>query len=222
VRLDDIDPGWAAALSPVAENLEGMREFLEREDAAGRDDLPAPENVLRAFERPFDAVRVLIVGQDPYPTPGHPIGLAFAVERHVRPLPRSLANIYRELHDDLGIDPPPNGDLSPWSEQGVLLLNRVLTVRPGQAGSHRGLGWEQITTAAVGALAARGGPLVAVLWGNQAQTLAPLLAGIAVLESAHPSPLSAARGFFGSTPFSRVNESLSSQGAAPIEWRITG
>lgn len=220
VRLEDVDRGWAAALGPVAENIEAMREFLEREDAAGRGYLPANENVLRAFERQFDAVRVLIVGQDPYPTPGHSIGLAFAVERHVRPLPRSLANIHRELRDDLGIDSPAHGDLSAWSEQGVLLLNRVLTVRPGQPGSHRGRGWEEVTAAAVRALVARGGPLVVVLWGSHAKTLLPLLEGVAVLESAHPSPLSASRGFFGSRPFSRANESLVAQGAAPIDWQI--
>lgn len=220
VRLEDIDQGWATALGPVAENIAAMGEFLDREDASGRGYLPTNENVLRAFERQFDAVRVLIVGQDPYPTPGHSIGLAFAVERHVRPLPRSLANILRELRDDLGIDSPAHGDLSAWSEQGVLLLNRVLTVRPGQPGSHRGRGWEEVTAAAVRALVARGGPLVTVLWGNHAKTLLPLLEGVAVLESAHPSPLSASRGFFGSRPFSRANELLVAQGAPPIDWQI--
>ena len=163
---------------------------------------------------------VLIVGQDPYPTPGHPIGLSFAVERSVRPLPRSLTNIYRELHDDLGVVPVEHGDLSAWQSQGVLLLNRVLTVRAGASGSHRGRGWEEVTEHAVRSLVERGGPLVAVLWGRQAQSLAPVLDGIPIVATAHPSPLSAHAGFFGSRPFSRVNELLDSQGSPGIDWRL--
>ena len=184
--------------------------------------LPAPEHILRAFRQPFADVRVLVLGQDPYPTPGHPIGLSFAVDRHVRPLPRSLANIHRELHDDLGIAPPAHGDLSAWTDQGVLLLNRALSVRAGAPGSHRGLGWEQITEAAVRALCARGTPLVGLLWGADARRMAPLLtaAGAGVVESPHPSPLSAHRGFFGSRPFSRVNRLLEAAGAAPVDWRL--
>lgn len=215
-----IDPGWAQALAPVAGDIAAMGERLRGEVAAGRHYLPAGDRVLRAFARPLSAVRVLVVGQDPYPTPGHPIGLSFAVDRHVRPLPRSLVNIYRELHDDLGIPPAAHGDLSAWSDQGVMLLNRVLTVRPGAPASHRGWGWEAVTEHAIRVLAARGGPLVAILWGSQAQSLKPLLGDVPYVASVHPSPLSASRGFFGSKPFSRVNALLEQQGGTPVDWRL--
>jgi uracil-DNA glycosylase len=215
-----VDPGWAAALDPVAARVAAMGEFLRAEVAAGRRYLPEGANVLRAFTSPFERVRVLIVGQDPYPTPGHPIGLSFAVERHVRPIPRSLANIYRELHDDLGIPPVPHGDLTGWADQGVLLLNRVLTVQAGLSGSHRGKGWEEITQAAIEALVARGTPLVAILWGRDAGSLRPMLGDTPIIASAHPSPLSASSGFFGSKPFSRANELLSAAGAHPVDWRL--
>lgn len=195
---------------------------MRAEQAAGREYLPAGANVLRAFQRPLADVRVLITGQDPYPTPGHPIGLSFAVDRDVRPLPRSLNNIYAERHSDLGIPPAEHGDLSAWSDQGVLLLNRVLTVCPGEAASHRGWGWEAVTELAIRALVARAQPLVAVLWGRDAASLKPLLGATPVIESAHPSPLSARRGFFGSRPFSRANALLQEQGAAPIDWRVDG
>ncbi|WP_166865316.1 uracil-DNA glycosylase [Salinibacterium sp. ZJ70] len=219
-RLFDaqLDPGWRDALAPVADDLERIGERLDAETRDGIAWLPARENVLRAFHAPLADVRVLIVGQDPYPTPGHAIGLSFAVDRHVRPLPRSLVNIYRELTDDLGITPPLHGDLSAWADQGVLLLNRTLTVRGGAPGSHRGLGWESVTSHAIRALAARDQPLVAVLWGRHAQELRPLLGDVPVVESAHPSPLSARNGFFGSRPFSRVNALLAEQGAAGIDW----
>jgi uracil-DNA glycosylase len=217
---DLVDRGWAAALGGVEDDIHRMGDFLRAETTAGRPYLPAGPDVLRAFRAPLADVRVLIVGQDPYPTPGHPIGLSFAVERHVRPVPRSLANIYRELADDLGIAPPAHGDLSSWSDAGVLLLNRVLTVRPGEPGSHRGKGWEAITEHAIRALVARGGPLVAILWGRDAASLAPLLGGVPVVASAHPSPLSARRGFFGSRPFSRANAMLEAQGAPGIDWSI--
>lgn len=215
-----VEEGWAAALAPVAPRIARLGELLRAEVAAGRPYLPAGADVLRAFTQPFDDVRVLIVGQDPYPTPGHPIGLSFAVDREVRPLPRSLQNIYRELHDDLGIPPAPHGDLSAWSRQGVLLLNRVLTVRAGSPGSHRGMGWEEVTEHAIRALVEREAPLVAILWGRDARTLKPLLDGIPVIESAHPSPLSARNGFFGSAPFSRANALLERAGAAPVDWRV--
>ena len=215
-----IDPGWADALQPVAAGIALMGDFLRAEVAAGRQYLPAGLNVLRAFQRPMDQVRVLLVGQDPYPTPGHPIGLSFAVDRHVRPLPRSLGNIYREMRDDVGIAPPAHGDLTAWSDQGVLLLNRVLTVAPGRPASHRGKGWEPITEAAIRALVERGGPLVAILWGKDAQTLTPILDGVPIIASAHPSPMSADRGFFGSRPFSRTNALLAEQGAAPVDWSL--
>ena len=215
-----IDPGWADALQPVAAGITQMGDFLRAEVAAGRQYLPAGPNVLRAFQRPMDQVKVLVVGQDPYPTPGHPIGLSFAVDRHVRPVPRSLGNIYREMRDDVGIAPPAHGDLTAWSDQGVLLLNRVLTVAPGQPASHRGKGWEPITDAAIRALVARGGPLVAILWGKDAQTVTPILDGVPIIASAHPSPMSADRGFFGSKPFSRTNALLAERGAAPVDWAL--
>lgn len=216
-----VAPDWAAALAPVEPQVHQMGDFLRAEIAAGRTYLPAGDRVLRAFSRPLADVRVLIVGQDPYPTPGHPVGLSFSVEPDVRPIPRSLQNIYTELRDDLGIEPADHGDLSAWFEQGVLLLNRVLTVRPGAAGSHRGKGWEPVTQCAIEALVARGGPLVAILWGRDAQSLTPMLGKIPIIASPHPSPLSARSGFFGSRPFSRANQVLTEQGAQPIDWRLT-
>ena len=215
-----LDPGWAAALAPVAGELRGIEGFLAAETRDGRAWLPAADDVMCAFREPFDDVRVLIVGQDPYPTPGHPIGLAFAVAPDVRPVPRSLVNVYRELDSDLGLATPENGDLTPWSRAGVLLLNRVLTVQAGSAGSHRRRGWESVTDQAIRALVARGRPLVAILWGKDAANLAPLLGATPVIESSHPSPLSARRGFFGSRPFSRANELLAGQGATPVDWAL--
>ncbi|MFS0852442.1 uracil-DNA glycosylase [Microbacterium sp. 179-I 3D4 NHS] len=217
-----MDPGWAAALAPVQGTITSLGERLREEQAAGRGYLPTGENVLRAFQRPLSEVRVLITGQDPYPTPGHPIGLSFAVDRHVRPLPRSLANIYKERESDLGISPAPHGDLTAWSDQGVLLLNRVLTVRPGAPASHRRWGWEEVTELAIRTLVARDQPLVAVLWGRDAAGLQPMLGDTPVVASAHPSPLSASRGFFGSRPFSRVNALLAELGAPPVDWRVEG
>lgn len=211
---------WARALTPTDEYLVQVGNFLRTELAAGETYLPAPQHILRAFERPMNDVRVVIVGQDPYPTPGHAIGLSFAVDANVRPLPRSLHNIYRELHDDLGIAPAPHGDLTRWTQQGVLLLNRALTVRPGTPASHRGKGWEAITECALRALATRGGPLVAILWGNDARQTRRFLGETPTIESAHPSPLSASRGFFGSRPFSRANALLTAAGATPIDWRV--
>jgi len=215
-----VDHGWAHALEPAAGQIAAMGDFLRAEVAAGRPYLPAGENVLRAFQAPFADVRVLIVGQDPYPTPGHAIGLAFAVDRHVRPIPRSLQNIYTELRSDLGIETPAHGDLSAWTRQGVMLLNRSLTVQAGIAGSHRGKGWEPVTEHAIRALVARGIPLVAILWGRDAGTLRPLLGATPVIASAHPSPLSAQNGFFGSRPFSRANELLTAAGAQPVDWAL--
>lgn len=214
-------PDWADAMAPVADDLARMGDFLRTELAAGRRYLPAGEHVLRAFAQPLSEVKVLITGQDPYPTPGHPVGLSFSVAPDVRPIPRSLTNIYAELETDLGIPPAESGDLTPWSRQGVMLLNRVLTVRPGQSGSHRGKGWEAITEQAIRALVARGGPLVAILWGRDARNLKPMLGATPVVESAHPSPLSAHSGFFGSRPFSRANALLEQQGAEPVDWRLT-
>jgi uracil-DNA glycosylase len=215
-----VAPDWAEALAPVDERIAAMGRFLREEIAGGRAYLPAGNHVLRAFQRPLADVRVLVVGQDPYPTPGHPIGLSFAVDAHVRPVPRSLANIYQELHTDLGLEAPRHGDLTTWADHGVMLLNRVLTVRPGEPASHRGRGWEEVTECAIHALARRGGPCAAILWGRDAQSLKPMLGRIPWVESAHPSPLSASRGFFGSRPFSRVNRLLQEQGGAPVDWAL--
>jgi uracil-DNA glycosylase len=215
-----VAPDWAAALAPVDGQIAAMGGFLREELAAGRPYLPTGERIFRAFERPLADVRVLLVGQDPYPTPGHPIGLSFAVDADVRPIPRSLANIYQELRSDLGIETPPHGDLTAWADQGVMLLNRSLTVRPGEPASHRGRGWEEVTACAIDALARRGGACVAVLWGRDAQGLKPALGPVPWVESAHPSPLSASRGFFGSRPFSRVNALLTDQGCPPVDWSL--
>jgi uracil-DNA glycosylase len=225
--LDElVAPDWAEALASVEGELRGVLGFLAAEVEAGHVVLPSPSNVLRAFRQPLADVKVLIVGQDPYPTPGHAVGLSFAVDGRTRPIPRSLANIYRELESDLGLPARIHGDLTRWAGQGVLLLNRVLSVRAGAAGSHRGKGWEQVTTAAITAVAHRrtgGGsaaPLVAVLWGKDAESVRPLLGATPVLASAHPSPLSASRGFFGSRPFSRANDLLRRQGAGEVDWTL--
>lgn len=197
-----------------------MGEFLRSEVAAGREYLPSGQHVLRAFQQSFTGVRVLIVGQDPYPTPGHAVGLSFAVAPDVRPLPKSLINIFKEYVDDLGHATPSTGDLTPWAGQGVLLLNRSLTVRPRQSNSHQGKGWEEVTEQAIRALAARDEPMVAILWGSKARGLKRLLGDVPCVESVHPSPLSAHNGFFGSRPFSRTNELLREQGAEPIDWQL--
>jgi len=215
-----VEAGWAEALEPVTDQVATLGDFLRAEIAAGRGYLPAGDRVLRAFTQPFADVRVLVVGQDPYPTPGHPVGLSFSVSPQTTPLPRSLQNILREYGDDLGHPLPSTGDLSPWAEHGVLLLNRVLTVQPGRPASHRGKGWEAVTDQAIRALVGRGAPLVAILWGRDAQSLRPLLDGVPVVASAHPSPMSADRGFFGSRPFSRANGHLVEQGAEPVDWRL--
>lgn len=214
-----MDPTWAAALAGQEPTIRALGDFLRDELAADRGYQPAGAAVLRAFRLPLPAVRVLIVGQDPYPTPGHAVGLSFAVPPELPQPPRSLVNIATELRADLGCPPPR--DLARWADEGVLLLNRVLTVRPGSPGSHRGRGWEQVTDAAVAALQARGGPLVAILWGRDAQSLTPRLAGVPIIASAHPSPLSANRGFFGSRPFSRANQALVEQGGQPVQWCAT-
>lgn len=216
-----VEAGWARALEPVAETITAMGEFLRAEIAAGRRYLPAGANVLRAFQQPFDDVRVLLVGQDPYPTPGHAVGLSFSVAPGTRPLPRSLQNIFREYTEDLGHPTPSSGDLTPWTEQGVLLLNRCLTVAPGEPASHRNKGWEEVTEQAIRALVARdAAPMVAILWGRDARNLAPLLEDVPTIESAHPSPMSADRGFFGSRPFSRANDLLEEIGGEPVDWKL--
>jgi len=216
-------PDWAEAMAPVEDRITALGQFLRDEVAAGRPYLPHGDHVFRAFHAPLADVRVLVVGQDPYPTPGHPIGLSFAVDRHVRPLPRSLVNIYRELRDDLGVEPAQHGDLTPWRDRGVMLLNRALTVRPGAPASHRGQGWEQVTAHAIAVLverAAAGQPVAAILWGKDAQGLEPHLGSVPFVASPHPSPLSASRGFFGSRPFSRVNALLVERGGQPVDWTL--
>ncbi|MFJ1865580.1 uracil-DNA glycosylase [Streptomyces sp. NPDC088097] len=215
-----VEPGWANALALVAGHIAACGDFLRAEVAAGRTYLPAGPNILRAFQQPFDEVRVLIVGQDPYPTPGMANGHSFSVAPDVRQVPGSLENIFREMHTDLGLPRPSNGDLTPWTRQGVLLLNRALTTAPRKPGSHRGKGWEEVTEQAIRALAARGKPMVSILWGRDARNARPLLGSLPAIESAHPSPMSADRGFFGSRPFSRTNEALASLGAQPVDWRL--
>lgn len=216
-----VAPDWAAALAPVESTIKQLGAFLRDELAAGRTYLPAGDSVLRAFREPLADVKVLIVGQDPYPTPGHPIGLCFSVAPDVRPVPASLKNIYAEMETDLGLSQPESGDLTAWTKQGVLLLNRVLTVQPGKPASHRGKGWEAVTEQAIRALVDRDAPLVALLWGRDAQTLKPMLGDTTIIASPHPSPLSASRGFFGSKPFSRANAALAAAGVAPVDWRLT-
>ncbi|MGP6174927.1 uracil-DNA glycosylase [Corynebacterium sp. A21] len=215
-----VHPSWVPALAPVAGQIHAMGDFLRAETAAGRGYLPGGPDVLRAFSYPFDEVKVLIIGQDPYPTPGHAMGLSFSTQPGVRPLPRSLGNIFKELSSDLDIPAPVDGDLTPWSRQGVALFNRVLSVQPANAGSHRRKGWEEITEAAIRALARREQPLVAILWGRDAQRTQQFLGDTPCVMSPHPSPLSASRGFFGSRPFSRANELLSAQGAVAVDWRL--
>ncbi|MEE1295741.1 MAG: uracil-DNA glycosylase [Bifidobacterium sp.] len=221
-----IDPGWARALEPVAGQVERLMAQVRDEQARGITVLPSYDRILRAFTIPFDSIHVLIMGQDPYPTPGNPVGLSFSVAPGVTPLPKSLVNIYRELQDDLHVPPPRTGDLTPWTRQGVMLLNRCLTVRAGQPGSHENRGWEAVTDQAIHALDERTDiqgrpvPLVAILWGRKAQQLARLLPHAAIIASPHPSPLSASRGFFGSKPFSRANEALERMGARPVDWSL--
>lgn len=218
---DLVHPSWIDVLDGQRENLADIGRFLREESQAGRPWAPSGQNILRAFLQPLPDIRVLIVGQDPYPTPGHAVGLSFSVAPDVRPLPRSLQNIYRELQSDLGVTPPANGDLTPWTTHGVMLLNRVLTVQLGNPGSHRGKGWEQFTQAAIEGLIDRvDEPLVAILWGKDAQSLEPMLADVPIIASAHPSPMSADRGFFGSRPFSRANDLLEELGSDPVDWSL--
>ena len=219
--LELIHPSWHQALAGQVDLVREIGLRLRAESAAGRRWFPAGDAILRAFQQPLDDVRVLIVGQDPYPTAGHAMGLAFSVQPTVRPLPRSLQNIVKELRSDIGVPEPTHGDLSAWAQQGVLLLNRVLTVQEGQPGSHRNLGWQAVTEAAIVGLVARDdSPLVAILWGRDAQALQPTLQDVPCIVSAHPSPMSADRGFFGSRPFSRANEALVDLGGDEVDWTL--
>ncbi len=217
--LETIHPSWHGVFDSVHPQMQGVEKYLRHEESAGRPWLPAPGDIFRACELPMADVKVLVLGQDPYPTPGLAMGLAFSVASHNMSLPASLRNVYRELESDLGCPAPASGDLSPWANQGVLLLNRVLTVRARTPKSHRDQGWEAITDAVISGLMARSDPpAVAILWGREAQTVVPLLSGATIIASAHPSPLSAHRGFFGSRPFSRANLALESVGHTPIDW----
>lgn len=211
---------WADFVRPNPAQFAALSQRVEAVYAAG-EVFPPRDCLFAALEAtPPEAVRCVILGQDPYPTPGHAHGLSFSVRPGV-PLPRSLRNIYQELSDDLGCPPPPDGSLLPWAQQGVLLLNSVLTVAAGQAGSHQKLGWQWLTDEIIQSLARLPQPIVFVLWGGWARSKAPLTASPhprLVLESAHPSPLSARRGFFGSRPFSAANEFLTRHGSAPIQW----
>lgn len=196
--------------------------FLEKELADGQVILPARDDIFTALaSTPYDSVRVLLVGQDPYPTPGHAHGLCFSVQPNVRPLPQSLRNVFRELHDDVGCRIPNNGYLEPWAKQGVLLLNTVLTVRAGQANSHQGHGWELFTDRIIELVAAKQTRVVFVLWGRQAQKKRALITQSqhAVVATAHPSPLSV-RKFYGCRCFSQINRDLAEAGMAPIDWQI--
>ena len=218
--IDDlpIHPSWRGVLEPVMDQIRDLGQFLTAETDAGRGFLPPEPDIFRAFSYPFDEVKVLILGQDPYPTPGHSMGLCFSTQPGVRPLPRSLVNIFKEMATDLGVSiNATDGDLRPWSRQGVMLLNRVLTVQPGNSNSHKGRGWEAVTETAITALGQRNQPLVAILWGRQAQKF---LGDTPCITSAHPSPLSASRGFFGSRPFSTTNRMLDDLGATPVDWRL--
>src|SRR5690625_3519530 len=216
----NIHPSWHPILEPVASDLTTLMEQLHARGAAGEHIEPHADNVFRAFRMPFEEVKVLIVGQDPYPTPGHAVGLSFALHPDVRPIARSLANIFTELHDDLGIPPAESGDLSAWEAQGVMLLNRVLTVRANHAGSHRNIGWEKITETAIAALAQRPTPLIAILWGRQARSLAPWFTALTtvVLEASLMSLLSSCLWFFESRLFSTTNELLVQLGVVPFDW----
>jgi uracil-DNA glycosylase len=213
--FEQMHPSWQDALA----SQRALLGEIEQRVLADQQIAPAPTQVMRAFETPLDQVRVLIVGQDPYPSPGHAIGLSFAASSDVKPLPRSLQNIMRELRDDLGRAVTNEGEIQRWSAQGVMLLNRHLTTSTGESAAHFDAGWSRFTDAAITALnRARGNKLVAILWGNEAISLRGLLADAQVISSPHPSPLSARKGFFGSKPFSRANESLRFVGEPEIDW----
>ena len=216
-----LPPRWAKLVgSEGVDALATVGRKLDASPAQKAMMTPAAEKVLRAFETPPETVRCVIFGQDPYPGQSHASGLAFSVEPTVNVLPPSLRNIRQELRDDLGIDLPRHGDLSSWARNGVLLLNRHLTTVVGSPGAHRTLGWTRFTDAVVNGLVTTGQFFVAVLWGREAGELKPLLGETPLLESAHPSPLSARRGFFGSAPFSAVNRIRENAGFSPIDWSL--
>lgn len=223
-----LDPSWAQPLSHMFASpvMDDLRQFLMAEKAAGKRIFPKGGEYFRAMDlTPLDQVRVVILGQDPYHGEGQAHGLCFSVQRGVRP-PPSLVNIYKEMKADLGIDPPRHGNLTHWAEQGVLLLNAVLTVEMGKAASHQGRGWEKFTDAVIELVARQERPIVFILWGSYAQKKAAFVKDVSqggrhlVIKSPHPSPLSAHNGFFGSRPFSRANAFLTEHGQPPIDWRL--
>ena len=209
--FNQLHPDWQSALAPLRNNFVAIDAQL-----IGQEITPAYELVLRSLNTPIDAIRVVIVGQDPYPNPAYANGLAFSVNRDVSPLPASLKNIFKEAVSDCELNYPGNGDLERWANQGVLLLNRVLTTQVNQSMAHSSIGWQVITDEVARILGAR--DVLAVLWGKSAQELSPYFSHELIISGVHPSPLSAYRGFFGSKPFSRVNEILAGQGHSSIQW----
>ena len=224
MRLADAIPaGWREVLGDEFEQpyMYELAAFVA-EERKGYTVYPPKADVFTALAlTPYDAVRAVILGQDPYHGPNQAHGLAFSVRKGVRP-PPSLVNMFTELREDLGITPPSHGYLVPWAEQGVLLLNTVLTVRAGAAASHKGHGWERLTDRIIELVSARAQPVVFVLWGTPAQKKTALIdtRRHTIIRSVHPSPLSAANGFFGSRPFSKVNAALAANGAPPIDWQL--
>ena len=208
---EQLHPSWRLVLSEQLAKLDAIEELVSKSEY-----LPQRDLVMRAFSRDMDEIKVVIFGQDPYPDPNYPVGLAFSVDPKLVKLPQSLKNIFRELKDDLGLAVPDSGDLKPWCEQGVLLLNRVLTINPSDKTSHEKLGWIDFTDYVAKILGER--EVVAILWGSKAQELQKYFKDS--ITSPHPSPLSAHRGFFGSKPFSRTNELLRLRGQLPINWEL--
>ena len=206
-----VHSSWKPVLEPFSNEITRILNSLNESSIT-----PSREQVFAALELPLTEVKCVIIGQDPYPTSGNAHGLAFSVASHVNKIPASLQNIFKELQSDLGYDAPVSGSLEKWRDQGVLLLNRVLTTEIGQSNAHQHLGWQRITEAIAKAAAEQGA--IAILWGKQAEELASFFKDSVI--SVHPSPLSAYRGFFGSKPFSRVNEMLQIQGRAPIDWSL--
>ena len=217
VLFDDLPSLWQKELGFLRTEINEIEEKLIAEANSGAMILPARKHVFRALEIPPQSAKVLIVGQDPYPNPQHAIGLSFAVPAGTKPLPGSLLNIFKEIATDIGRPSVANtGDLTPWTEQGVVLLNRSLTVRAGDSGSHQSIGWQKITDEITRKYAQSGA--IGLLWGNSAQELRTFFPDNRLVRGVHPSPLSAHRGFFGSKPFTRVNQLLNANGSDIINW----
>lgn len=211
--LEGVHLEWIDALKHVLGEIERIENSLQ-----GLAFNPAPENIFRALRQPLSKTSVVIFGQDPYPTPGHAMGLAFSVPVEIKPIPKTLTNIFRELHDDIGCVAPSSGDLTPWADQGVALVNRILTVPQGHSGGHAGLNWQVVTNEIAKILGEQ--DVVAILWGNYAQELSRYFSKPLTISSPHPSPLSAYRGFFGSKPFSRTNQLLTNESRRAIDWSL--